>query len=256
MEGLVETFSNISRLELSGSIHVNINQDGLITTDNPKLDKLKKNGSTLIIEGASGGGGGGNMVFNNFSGSSIGQTMINGMTITSRGSSTRIVTRSGKLIEFDDATDIIKVNGTVLGEEDKRRKKEVPESPRTTYKLIDSVIQNIIINGASTLESIHHSWINDSISVQVTGSGKVSLSNGKILSSLTAVVSGSGDVTGNGIRVNTALLSVAGSGDITGFIIIKTGSCSVAGSGDIKVSKEAGATVSKSVAGSGSILIQ
>jgi hypothetical protein len=239
----------------------------VIKTSDPRTDKLKKQGNALVIEGVGGGGNsimtiggvGGSMIFNNMAVSSVGQSMINGMTITTRGSSTRIVTRSGKVIEFDDSADVIKVNGAVLGEEqDKRaRKNAAPEPPPLTkYVLRDSAVQSITIKGSSTLESIHYAWLAEALSVQVTGSGDANIPAGKVFATLTAVVTGSGDITGSGTRVTVGTFTVAGSGDISGFVVERTGSCSIAGSGDIKVTKGAGANITKSVAGSGSVRIK
>ncbi len=273
MEGLVETFSGISRLELSGCVRVTIGEDGVIHTSDPKTDKLKQQGQKLVIEGEGAGGSsvmsfnGGSMVMNNVrGGGGGGQAMINGingMTVTTRGSSTRIVTRRGKIIEFDDATDVIKLNGVALAYEETRnsnkkrgRKEEDTPPPPPTYRLKESSIENIAVKGASTLESIHHTWLNDSLSAQVSGSGDINLPKEKVILVLNAMVAGSGDITGSDTIVNIASLSVAGSGDISGFIIARSGTCSIAGSGDIKVQKVTGANITKSVAGTGSVRIK
>jgi hypothetical protein len=240
MEGPVEYFSGISRLELSGSVCVTIGEDGVIKTSDPRTDKLKKQGNALVIEGV---GGGGNSI----------------MTIGGVGGSMIFNNMSGKVIEFDDSADVIKVNGAVLGEEqDKRaRKNAAPEPPPLTkYVLRDSAVQSITIKGSSTLESIHYAWLAEALSVQVTGSGDANIPAGKVFATLTAVVTGSGDITGSGTRVTVGTFTVAGSGDISGFVVERTGSCSIAGSGDIKVTKGAGANITKSVAGSGSVRIK
>ena len=51
--------------------------------------------------------------------------------------------------------------------------------------------------------------------------------------------------SGSPMAVNAASFSVAGSGDISGFCIVHTGSCTVAGSGDIKVRKAMGANITR-----------
>lgn len=95
----------------------------------------------------------------------------------------------------------------------------------------------------------------DVLSINVAGNGSVHFDFGDVLSSLTASISGSGEIHGNKTRVKNMVASVSGSGDIMSFRITKCGSLVCCGSGVISVSKTKKALVTKNCSGSGNIIV-
>lgn len=248
MEGQPQIVT-VNSLHLEGGGSVSIDIDGNVVT----AEDVEVKGSTLICKGS--GGSSSVMitdgsVFNTFG--STGQISMNGMNISTNGSIVSIKTRNGRLIEIDDRTGSVKVDGNSV-----EGGKKLKETPRKLYRISEnSVISTIQVKGASDLRVIPSKFLSDNLIVSISGSGDVNLPSGKTFETLTASIAGSGDIIGKSTKVKSAMFSITGSGDITGFHIISGGSCSVLGSGDIKCSKEPGANVAKNCMGSGKISIK
>ena len=240
MEGQPQVVT-VNSLLLEGGGMVSIDIDGNVTAEDVEVK-----GSTLICKGS---GGSTVMIGGSSFINSAGQISMNGMNISTRGSIISIKTRNGRLIEIDDRTGSVKVDGDSV-----EGGKKLKETPKKFYRISEnSVISTIQVKGSSSLDFIPSKFLSDNLMVSVSGSGDVTLPSLKTFETLTANVAGSGDIIGKSTKVKNAMFNVAGSGDIAGFHIISGGSCSVVGSGDIKCTKEPGANVAKNSVGSGKV---
>ena len=136
------------------------------------------------------------------------------------------------------------------------KKKAASAQAALTYKLSpDCSIRTVIIKSSGCLEYIHPDWLGKICTVNISGSGDVSLPS-CALDMLSVNIAGSGDVRGDDTDVICATINIAGSGDVVGFHIEDSGSVSIMGSGDVLIRADDRNSVACNQMGSGNIRIR
>jgi hypothetical protein len=231
-------FDKVTRLEIKHGGSITIGEDGTIT--GAKSAKLR--GEGLFLEGKGGQGGGFTMVNSgggvaSFGGGSVTQTIVSG------GKGTNMMI-NGVLIDTSRLHEIA-VNP----------QKKNNDEPEETYMLTNARIETISLTGSATLKAIPFKFCADSLTANLSGSGDIFLPI-KHFQSLSINLSGSGDVTGNETLGDTVSINLVGSGDVRDVHIVKSGNISLVGSGEVRVSAENPKNVTRTKMGSGSIKIR
>lgn len=157
---------------------------------------------------------------------------------------------------FDSSFNNIRVNGQRVGSVPTGA--AVDAEPSKTFRIKESSICYIELSDAADLISIPVKFLNKkSLSIVVVGSGTCDVSELTMdLDSLECMVSGSGDIRGSlDFKCNILKATIHGSGDITGFFAQKECICKIFGSGDIECYALQGAEKTKTIHGSGDIVI-
>lgn len=97
-----------------------------------------------------------------------------------------------------------------------------------------------------------------SLTIVVNGSGTLNLSDLQMdLKRVECIIQGSGDIKSSGcFKTDILKATINGSGDIRGFVAMKECICTVSGSGDIECYAHQGAEKTKTIHGTGDILIR
>lgn len=154
---------------------------------------------------------------------------------------TLVIERKGGNINFSSSNDSINISGGFFGSINGQ------SSGKAVVAIAAPVAPNVTIQGSSDVSLLDVDQAN--ISVCINGSGDVE-ANGRV-KNLIVSVNGSGDVDFSEVRADSAVLSVAGSGDITAHVESSV-VANVAGSGGIKIKGNPSSRSTNSV-GSGSI---
>lgn len=232
-------FDKVTRLEIKYGGSITIQEDGTITG----VKSAKLRGQGLLLEGTGGQGGftmvnsGGGVV--SFGGGSISQTIVGG----GQGNNNMMMI-NGILIDTSRLKEIA-VNPTEEQETD----------PQETYMLTNARIETISLAGSATLNAIPFKFCADSLTANLSGSGDIFLP-AKHFQSITINLSGSGDVTGDQTLADLVNISLVGSGDVRDVHIVKSGNISLVGSGDVRVSAENPKNVTQTKMGTGSIKVR
>lgn len=230
-------FDKVTRLEIKHGGSITIQEDGTIT--GAKSAKLRN--ETLTLE-SNGGEGGFTMVNSgggvmSFGGGSISQTIVSG------GKSTNMMI-NGVLIDTSRLHEIA-VNP----------QKKKNDGPEETYMLTNARIETISLAGSATVNAIPFKFCADSLTANLSGSGDIFLP-AKHFQSITINLSGSGDVTGDQTLADLVNISLVGSGDVRNVHIVKSGNISLVGSGNVRVSAENPKNVTQTNMGMGSIKVR
>ena len=254
----MKLFNSITKITTSGYIKLVINNNGEFELPDDIEVKQKgrslhikpnnNNNNNIIVNGNYSLGnnnsnivmGNSNFVFNN-----------NGCTVLSQGVNNQVIINSN--IRGD-----VTFNGSIKNRNNRRNNRQNNSNKTLNetlnkYMLEDSVIEECLMNGSGKI-SIDDSLLSRNFKVILSGSGKMSLSNGSF-KYLKLVLSGSGNITGKNITTENTEIILTGSGNIKGFHVLNTGNLNLTGSGKIKVSKKPGSTVYKNCIGSGRISI-
>lgn len=239
-----ENKKEIEELIIKGN-NFTITKDDIILNENKM--KFSNDDKTLTIYEESNNINGSSFI--NFSGISSNRMTINGCSVSSNNNEIKISNVGNKkvIIDGNDITNLIKKHKNTS---DKKEEKEKTfnYSKKYLFKL-----KKIIISGSGNLKVKQWMLYGKKLKAIISGSGDIFFDHIKI-EDCNISVSGSGDVEGN-CEIDDLDISVSGSGDVKGLHVKKSVDASVSGSGDIKITKEKNTNVSKSKSGSGSIKI-
>ena len=163
--------------------------------------------------------------------------------------------RSKIVVDGVDVTNIDGVDVTKLVDNEKGKKRlRDPENNPFVYKLKDDdKIEEISVNGSSTITITDHSCLDNEFEVDISGSGLVYLPHDSEFRRLTVNISGCGSLMGEGCKTDIFNGSISGAGRMSGVTVKNRGTARVSGAGGMTLTQEHGARITKRVSGMGSV---
>lgn len=264
------------KIKSVGNNKARIGCDGIIVCDDPR-DIVDYAPDKAIIIGEDSGGGsvfvsngssftvnsGNRSVVGSMSGNSsfcAGDVNVGGCV----GGSVRVSGNSNVTINGvnyrTDSSGAVFVNGKkVSGDGGGATEAKRPPKLITTYKLgAGCTVKAVNVSGLAPLSVCSRHLSRDDAHLDVTGSGKLTVSadcgcTNKIpVTNLRAVVTGSGSICAT-VVAQQCMMSVTGSGHISGLCAQDGGIASVTGSGSVRFGEKTKGSVMKSTTGSGSV---
>lgn len=240
-----ETFHDINSLVFNCGGQITIDEDGNING----ASNVKQKGKTLYVSGMAGGGGVttiiGQSVFNfQRGGGVICNVGDSGSTYIFSGNDNPVI--NGIRIDSSRLSEIA-VDDELSGPDN--------DEPKVFALGERCVINSITVSGSITFQPLPSKFCDEKLSIQVSGSGTVILTQSHHFAALIASVSGSGDICGNSTRVLSATINVSGSGDVNGFHIENSGIVNVSGRGDVHVTATNPSSVLRNKSGRGTIRV-